>query len=791
MRQAVILVGGRGTRLGEIARDTPKPLLPIAGERRFLDYLLENVARHGVEEILLLAGHLSHIVKQHYDGARVGASQVRVIAETEPKGTGGALKNAEAALDERFFMLNGDSYFDVNYLALAAALQRGVTGALALRRVEDAGRYGSVDLSGGSIVAFREKDLSAPGAGLISGGVYALRRNVLDLIAETPCSLETDVFPKLAAAGALAGVECDGFFIDIGLPNTLAEARTVVPQHARRGAVFFDRDGTLNRDDGYTHKPESLAWQPGAIEAIRRCNDAGRFVVVVTNQAGVARGLYDEDAVQRFHAHMQTELHPHGAHVDAFYQCPYHGDGVVPELAHANHPDRKPNPGMLRRALAELPINRGRSFMVGDSSADVDAAIAADLPGYRIAPGQLLEVVERGLAQAPEATKNHAVELKQRAELARAWLFEHALPLWWRRGYDSATESFFERLAPDGSPALLPRRVRVQARQTIVFARAGRLGWDGPWREATEAGAKVLLERCIRPDGGTRHLLSPADEPRDERRDLYDHAFVMFALAEAAQALGHRRDLVAAAESMADWADTHWAHPEGGYREGDVTPTPPRRQNPHMHMFEALLALYETTGNVAHLERANAIAKLFHDKLFDQKHGALPEYYDDAWRPLTQDGGVITEPGHHFEWSWLLHRWNRLGGVDLGAIAEKLRVHGEVYGVDLASGAVYNEVYADGRPHQKDSRLWPHTERIKANVVRYERTRDDAAAEAAVQAFDTLMRYCDAPTKGLWRDLMKEDGAFVEEGAPASSFYHIMFALAELIRVAETDELGG
>jgi mannose-6-phosphate isomerase len=376
--------------------------------------------------------------------------------------------------------------------------------------------------------------------------------------------------------------------------------------------------------------------------------------------------------------------------------------------------------------------------------------------------------------------------LEARATQARIWLFDHALPLWWERGYDAVARCFHERLALDCAPVTnLPRRVRVQARQTAVFARAGQLGWPGPWREAVEAGVRVLRERCLRPDGGARHLLSPTGEQLDERRDFYDLAFVAFAFAEATSALGDRSDLIADAEALVAWAEQNWADPDGGFAEGEVTPTPPRRQNPHMHLFEALLALHEATGDERYLLRADRIADLFETRLYDAKHGALPEYYESDWRPRSGDEGRIVEPGHHFEWSWLLHRWGEHRGDRLANPAERLRVHAEVYGVDLASGAVFDELYIDGRARTRTSRFWPHTERIKANIVRFERTRDFAAGEAAIQAFDMLMRYCDTPTKGLWRDRLNPDGAFVEEAAPASSFYHIMLALSELIRVAE------
>ncbi len=783
VKQALILVGGRGTRLGEAARDYPKPLVPIAGDTRFLDYLIEDIARHGIEDIILLAGHRAEQVTARYDGKQSRGARLRVVVEPAPAGTAGALRYVADDLDDVFLLTNGDSFLDMNYLALTRALGPNDMGAMALRRVPDARRFGRVEISGDRVVGYHEKDASFSGEALISAGVYVLRRTVLDLIATTPCSIETDVFPRMVENRALACAVFDGHFIDIGLPETLAEARAEFAAKMRRGAVFFDRDGTLNRDDGYTHKPEALHWLPGAVEAIRRCNDAGRLVVVVTNQAGIARGLYPVDAMHRFHAQMQADLRAAGAHVDAFYFSPYHADGVVPGLAHADHPDRKPNPGMLRRAELEWPTDKARSFMVGDNERDSGAAAAFGVPCVLVKPGEILSAVETKLSETTRASlsptgKAATDQLKHRATMARAWLFDHALPLWWRNGFDHDAQCFHERLAQDGSPTAEPRRVRVQARQTLVFARAGRLGWSGPWREATEAGARVLLDRAMRADGGTNHLLGADGAPSDNRRDLYDLAFVTVGLAEAALSLGNRTDLTSAAEKLIAWAEANWAHPNGGFREGDITSTPPRRQNPHMHMFEALLALNDAA-------RASRIAALMQTKLFDTEHGALPEFFNDDWTPRPGDEGALCEPGHQFEWSWLLHRYRALGGDDLSDIAERLRVHAELYGVERGSAVVYDDIFRDGRPRTKTSRLWPHTERIKANLTRFELTRDPLAADAVCDAYDMLMRYCDTPIKGLWRDRRLSDGSFVDEPAPASSFYHIMMALFELIRVTE------
>jgi D-glycero-D-manno-heptose 1,7-bisphosphate phosphatase len=155
-----------------------------------------------------------------------------------------------------------------------------------------------------------------------------------------------------------------------------------------RPAAFLDRDGVINVDEGYTYRPEALRFIPGAPEAIRRLNEAGYLVVVVTNQSGVARGLYTEAEMDAFHAHLQARLAEHGARLDAIYACPYHPEATIP-IYRQDHPDRKPRPGMILRALHDLAIDRDRSFLIGDQDTDIQAASAAGLPGYRFEDGNL------------------------------------------------------------------------------------------------------------------------------------------------------------------------------------------------------------------------------------------------------------------------------------------------------------------------------------------------------------------------------------------------------------------
>jgi D,D-heptose 1,7-bisphosphate phosphatase len=392
-RQAVILAGGKGTRLGALAADTPKPMLAMADGRPFLDHLIAHVARQGFDRALILAGHLGAAIKAHY----AERGDVQVVIESEPLDTAGAVRGALDLLEERFLLLNGDTLLDANLRALD-----GVQGqaAIAVRTVDDAGRYGSVDVDAtGRVVRFREKDPERAGAGLIYAGACLLRRADVAQWPTGRLSLERDILPGLAARGALFAAPCEGYFIDIGLPETLALAREGLPTLRARPTIFLDRDGVLNEDAGYTHKREDLVWVEGARAAVRLINDAGWRAIVVTNQSGVARGFYGLDDVAAFHDAMQDDLAEIGAFIDAFYLCPFHPDGLVPEFT-ADHPDRKPNPGMILRAMADWPIDKPRSFLVGDKASDLEAGARAGVHSIAYRGGSLAELVMEAIACA-------------------------------------------------------------------------------------------------------------------------------------------------------------------------------------------------------------------------------------------------------------------------------------------------------------------------------------------------------------------------------------------------------
>ncbi len=388
--QAVCLVGGRGTRLGALTDQTPKPLLPVGG-RPFLDYLVHEARRFGLERLLLLTGYRSEEIEGRYADKKFGQLAVDVVVEPEPAGTAGALINAADRLDPTFFMMNGDSFFNFNWLSLAPALaQPDWKIHAALASGIEGSRYGRVDLRGGKIHGFKPE---GPSGQPINAGIYLVRKSVLGEIRTSPCSLEREVMPGLAARGELLGTAAAGSFIDIGIPDDFARAQNLLPAYMKRPAAFLDRDGVLNRDDGYVHRPDQIVWMPGAIEAVRWLNDRGYYVFVVTNQGGVAHGYYTEDHVHDLHKWMQQEMQRHGAHIDAFEHSPFHPQGVVDAYRRESEL-RKPQPGMLKKLQSEWTVDLDRSFMVGDRESDIEAAHAGGVPGHLYGGGGLLEFVK-------------------------------------------------------------------------------------------------------------------------------------------------------------------------------------------------------------------------------------------------------------------------------------------------------------------------------------------------------------------------------------------------------------
>lgn len=402
LRQAVILCGGLGTRLGELTANTPKPLLPVNGTP-FLDILIQEIVRYGFREVLLLAGRYGDQIQAEYHDRTMFGARVLVMIEPEPLGTGGALRFALDALDPEFLLANGDSWIDADLTQFSRTWkeQRGhrpeALAQILLHPIENPERFGTVEIRGNQVVAFQEKGSHfGRGSRLINAGVYVFRREaIFGVPLGKAVSLEREILPVLVSRGQVlcASASENRYFVDIGVPDSYQRAQVDLPRARRRPTIFFDRDGTLNRDMGHTYRVEDLHWMPDAKEAVAYANAKGLYVFVVTNQAGVAKGFYPESAVVQFHDAMQASLFEIGGHIDAFEWCPHHPDGVVAEYR-TQCERRKPGKAMFADLMAAWPVDVSHSLMIGDAESDMKAASAAGIKGVRYSGDSLLALLQ-------------------------------------------------------------------------------------------------------------------------------------------------------------------------------------------------------------------------------------------------------------------------------------------------------------------------------------------------------------------------------------------------------------
>lgn len=378
------------------------------------------------------------------------------------------------------------------------------------------------------------------------------------------------------------------------------------------------------------------------------------------------------------------------------------------------------------------------------------------------------------------------------SDTIRDWLFTKALPLWSQAGLDREAGGFVESLTPTLRPNLdEPKRTRVQTRQVYVFSHTHLLGFTptsgGPTAlEAAAHGFEFFTRHFWHEtDGGFVFSTNRNGHPVDTSRQSYEQAFALFAFAWYYAASGDRSALEWA-RRLIGWIDERLADPE----HGGLFETPdrdlPRRQNPHMHYLEALLAMHEATGEPEWLERANAIVDLFRRRFLDEATGTLGEYFTPDWHPAPGEDGKILEPGHHFEWVWLLDRYTRATGEDTNEHAAALYRFAERKGRDAEPGdgfgLAFDAVDRDGRILDDRKRLWVQTEAVKAQIARRESAGDERAGEQMERLVSALFaRYMGAGS-GSWFDRLDRSGRPIPGDTPASSFYHVFLALSEVLR---------
>jgi mannose-6-phosphate isomerase len=356
------------------------------------------------------------------------------------------------------------------------------------------------------------------------------------------------------------------------------------------------------------------------------------------------------------------------------------------------------------------------------------------------------------------------------------WLVRDAYPLWSQNGIDRASGGFVEALDQEGLSLVLPRRARVHPRQVYAFAQARKLGWRRDAVGIIGDGMRYFMRHYQRADGLFLTLAAADGSARDERALLYDQAFVLLGYAAAAMQLEAIPEWEHRALELRDLIEAHFHVEDGAYRA--ELGAAGYESNPHMHLLEAYMAWAEIGRDPEWIARVQRLVELAVTRFIGKTSGAIDEFYLPPMQPTPRASGSSIEPGHQFEWAWLLLRCERWLGPRWRESALRLIAVGEGFGVH--EGFAVNALRADLSIHDAHARLWPQCERLKAALLAAALTDESHYWATARAAADSLRPYLDTRTPGLWFDVRMSNAEFKGEVVPASTFYHLVSAIAVL-----------
>lgn len=717
----VVMCGGSGSRLWPASGpERPKPFIPLVEDRSTFETTLARLAGvAGASRPLVICGprHAGWVRRSAPDGG------VDILVEPAPRDSAAAVAAAAAWVAERdpegvLVIVPAD-----HHIPDAAAFARAIETA-----ARAAGSGGVVTLGVKPTAPSTAYGYIAPGVG-VAGDVRAVRRFL-----EKP-------HPKVARDCVAAGhLWNSGNFIaraDILLGEFRAHAPSVL--EAAQAAVDASVETPAGRrlGDAFLRAPKT-SFDYAVMEK------TGRALVLPVDFRWSDLGAWDAVLAASPKDRRGNAVHGAARLVDT---------------------DRT-----LVRLGADAPV----VTMLGVSG----IAVVGD--------GKHLLLCSLACSQGVKSVAEEPAPASSRERLERfagdldLWLRTAALPLWWTVGADARDGGYVDMIDLAGRPVGGPKRARVQARQSFVFAEASRLGMPGDWTEAAAWGLEYLQRRYRRPDGLYRTLVDANGRPLNEHAYLYDNAFVLLALATASWISPAPRAAHAAADELLDRIGQYMRHATGGFREAGAHPF---QANAHMHLLEAALAWIDAGGGERWLDLASELVNLALSRFMDHEGGFLREFFSADWSPAAGSDRGLVEPGHQLEWSWLLSRWDDLVGDARAAAASRALFDTGRLGLDATRGVVVDELDNVTAIRSGRARLWPQTEHLRAALTRAGREPDGERYLAhAADAADAIAAYLETPVRGLWRDKLLPDGRFVEEPAPASSLYHIVGAFRALVR---------
>lgn len=409
--KVIIMAGGKGTRIASIRSDIPKPMIPICG-KPILQYQIENLRSFGLTDITLVIGYLGDVIKNYFgDGVQFGV-KLSYFTEIEPLGTAGALFRMQR-LTEDFLLLCGDIIFDIDFSRFIAFHQKHRAWAslmahpnshpydssLLVTKILPPSKLGGLPSDSHQVSGWINKeDERSYYKNRVNAGIQIISPTLLEAakaafisknnVLPNKIDLDHDVLKPNIRSGRIFAYDTPEYIKDMGTPDRyyqterdiksgLLQSRNLIN---KQRAIFLDRDGTINKEDGFISHSDSFILLPGAAEAIKMINQSGYLAIVITNQPVIARGDCSFEDLQLIHNKMETELGKFGAFIDGLYFCPHHPDkGFEGEVLEYKCicDCRKPKPGLLFQAAEDFNIDISQSIMIGDTESDIVAGTAA------------------------------------------------------------------------------------------------------------------------------------------------------------------------------------------------------------------------------------------------------------------------------------------------------------------------------------------------------------------------------------------------------------------------------
>ncbi len=430
--KAVIMAGGKGTRIASVRSDIPKPMIPVLG-KPILEWQIECLKKNGITDILIGIGHLGNFIRDYFgDGKKFGVD-ISYYEEKEPLGTAGFLFKAQC-LDKDFLLLCGDTIFDIDFnrfinfhqekKALASLMthpnNHPYDSSLIVTEIEYPQEgSGGMPVDSHKVAAWLAKeDERLWYKNRVNAGIQIISAELLDITKKTlvprhpenpdKIDLDRDVLKPAVKTGRIYAYDTTEYIKDMGTPDRLEQVEADLKSGLVQGknlsqkqrAIFLDRDGTLNKEVNFLTNIDDLELLPGAAEAVKKINQAGYLAIVITNQPVIARGEVTLQQLNEIHAKLETLLGREGAYIDGLYFCPHHPDkgfeGERPEYKR-DCECRKPKAGMVLQAARDFNIDLSASYMIGDRDKDVECGQAAGLKQSVLCErnGNLLEALNK------------------------------------------------------------------------------------------------------------------------------------------------------------------------------------------------------------------------------------------------------------------------------------------------------------------------------------------------------------------------------------------------------------